>query len=91
MCRVYCAIEHLNNWGQNCNVYVADKRTTALILFNSKLGIHTWKISAVIKATVRKQSQITKSREAAYEDATGCRYRSIRELTVILPPRTIYD
>ena len=30
--RVNCAIEHLNNWGQNCNVYVADKRTTALIL-----------------------------------------------------------
>ena len=47
-------------------------------------------ISAVIKATVRKQSQITKSREAAYEDATGCRYWSIRELTVILPPRTMY-
>ena len=47
-------------------------------------------ISAVIKATVRKQSQITKSREAAYEDATGCRYWSIHELTVILPPRTMY-
>ena len=57
MCRVYCAIEHLNNWGQNGgNVYVSDKRTTALILFNSELGIHKWKISAVIKATVRKQS-----------------------------------
>ena len=57
MCRVYCAIEHLNNWGQNGgNVYVSDKRTTALILFNSELGIQKWKISAVIKATVRKQS-----------------------------------
>ena len=30
--RVYYAIEHLNNLGQNCEVYVADKRTTALIL-----------------------------------------------------------
>ena len=38
---VYCAIENLNNWGQNCNVNVADKRTVALVLFNSKLGRHT--------------------------------------------------
>ena len=34
-------IEHLINRGQNCNVDVADKRTTALSLFNSKLGLHT--------------------------------------------------
>ena len=27
---VYCAIENLNSWDQNCNVYVADKRTTGL-------------------------------------------------------------
>ena len=59
-------------------------------LYNSKLGIHTWKISAVIKATVRKQSQITKSREAAYKDATGCRYWSIRKLTDILPPPVLF-
>ena len=38
---VDCATEHLINWGQNCNVDVADKRTTALVLFNSKLGLHT--------------------------------------------------
>ena len=65
---VYCAVENLNNWGQNCNVNVADRRTAALILFNSKLGRHTWKISADIKATVREKSQKTKSQEAAYED-----------------------
>ena len=38
---VDCATEHLINRGQNCNVDVADKRTTALVLFNSKLGLHT--------------------------------------------------
>ena len=65
---VYCAVENLNNWGQNCNVDAADIRTAALILFNSKLGRHTWKISADIKATVREKSQKTKSQEAAYED-----------------------
>ena len=47
------AIEQLNNWGQNCNV--ADKRTTALILFNSNLGLHTWKISSVLNTTVPKK------------------------------------
>ena len=31
----------LINRGQNCNVDVADKRTTPLVLFNSKLGLHT--------------------------------------------------
>ena len=36
-----CAIEHLINRGQNCNVDVADKRITAPVLFNSKLGLHT--------------------------------------------------
>ena len=35
------AIGQLNNWGQNCNVNVTDKRTPALILFNSNLGLHT--------------------------------------------------
>ena len=49
----------LINRGQNCNVDVADKRTTALSLFNSKLGLHTWKISAVIKATVREKAKKT--------------------------------
>ena len=38
---VDCAIEHLINRGQNCNVDLADKRTTALVLFNSKLSLHT--------------------------------------------------
>ena len=38
---VDCAIEHLINRGQNCNVNVADKKTTALVLFNSKLGLRT--------------------------------------------------
>ena len=38
---VDCATEHLINRGQNCNVNVVDKRTTALVLFNSKLGLHT--------------------------------------------------
>ena len=38
---VDCTIEHLINRGQNCNVNVADKRATALSLFNSKLGLHT--------------------------------------------------
>ena len=38
---VDCAIEHLINRGQNCNVDVEDKRTTALVLFNSKLSLHT--------------------------------------------------
>ena len=38
---VDCALEHLINRGQNCNVDVADKRTTALVLFNSKLGLQT--------------------------------------------------
>ena len=38
---VDCAIEHLINRGQNYNVDVADKRTTAPVLFNSKLGLHT--------------------------------------------------
>ena len=27
---VYCALENLNNWGQNCNVNVADRRTRGL-------------------------------------------------------------
>ena len=36
---VDCATEHLINRGQNCNVDVADKRTTALVLFNSKLRL----------------------------------------------------
>ena len=31
----------LINRGQDCNVDVADKRTTPLVLFNSKLGLHT--------------------------------------------------
>ena len=31
----------LINRGQNCNVDVADIRTTALVLFNSKLSLHT--------------------------------------------------
>ena len=66
---VYCAVQNLNNWGQNCNVNVADKRTAALILFNSKLVRHTWKISADIKATLCEKSQKTKSQEAAFEDA----------------------
>ena len=56
------AIEHLINRGQNCNVDVADKRTTALVLFNSKLGLHTWKISAVINATVREKSKKQKTK-----------------------------
>ena len=56
------AIEHLINRGQNCNVDVADKRTTALSLFNSKLGLHTWKISAVINATVREKSKKTENK-----------------------------
>ena len=56
---VDCATEHLINRGQNCNVDVADKRTTALVLFNSKLGLHTWKISAVLNATVRDKAKKT--------------------------------
>ena len=90
---VYCAIAHLINRGQNCNVDVADKRTTALVLFNSKLGLHTWKISAVINATVREKDKQTnkQTRKVAYEDVSGCRYLSIHQLTVILPPRTMYD
>ena len=87
------ALEHLINRGQNCNVDVADKRTTPLVLFNSKLGLHTWKISAVIKATVREKAKKKnkQTRKVAYGDVTGCRYWSIHELTVFLPPRTMYD
>ena len=91
------AIEHLINRGQNCNVDVADKRTTALVLFNSKLGLHTWKISAVVNATVRDKAKKTnkqtnkQTRKVTYGDVTGWLYWSIHELTVILPPRTMYD
>ena len=60
---VDCSIEHLINRGQNCNEDVADKRTTALVLFNSKLGLHTWKISAVINATVREKDKQTNKLE----------------------------
>ena len=35
------AIEQIINRGQNCNVDVADKTTIPLVLFNSKLGLHT--------------------------------------------------
>ena len=94
---VDCALEHLINRGQNCNVDVADKRTTALVLFNSKLGLHTWKISAVVNATVRDKANKTnkqtnkQTRKVTYGDVTGWLYWSIHELTVILPPRTMYD
>ena len=58
---------------------VADKRTTALVLLNSKLGLHTWKISAVINATVREKAKKQKkqTRKVAYGDVTDWLYWSI--------------
>ena len=92
---VDCAIEHLINRGQNCNVDVADIRTTALVLFNSKLSLPSWKFSALINATVREKAKNKQTnqqtRRVAYEDVTGCRYSCVHELTVILPPRAMYD
>ena len=64
-------------------------------IFNSKLGLHTWKISAVINATVRekvKNKQTNQqTRKVTYGDVTGCHYWCIHELIVILPPRAMYD
>ena len=57
---VYCAVENLNNWGQNCNVNVAGKRTAALVFFNSKLtklGRHTSKISAILRQLCVKKAK----------------------------------
>ena len=72
---VDCATEHLINRGQNCNVDGADKRTTALVLFNSKLGLHTGKISAVFNATVREKAIKTKQNKTKTNPEGGIRGR----------------
>ena len=79
---VDCAIEHLINRGQNYNVNVMDKRTSLTVRSS-----HVKNIGEVLHTTALKKS----THKASYEDATARCYWSIHELTVILPPRTMYD
>ena len=50
-------------------------------------------VQLLTQLCVKKTNKQTnkQTRKVAYEDVTGCRYWSIHQLTVILPPRTMYD